>query len=218
MTATTTLERETQIRGGLRRRRAAATIVVLLLASTLSACGGSDTESETDAGPETTATESQATVPPETTAPEPATTTEPTEQQPASEAGVSTATVTIAGETYTFGSTGFMIEDCNPNFFGGVQVILQMVDENGQGMVIEDQIRPVSITLIPDDPDSTAVNVPTTDPDREWVADSSSLNVQGSQVDDWSVDGNRIEGTATFVSTAGEGPEQGTFDVTCAEE
>ena len=66
MTATTTLERETQIRGGLRRRRAAATIVVLLLASTLSACGGSDTESETDAGPATTAAESQATVPPET--------------------------------------------------------------------------------------------------------------------------------------------------------
>lgn len=205
---------------GLRGRRAMPAIAALLLATTLSGCGGSDAEAEAASEPSATtaANESQTTTPTEANEPEAATTTEAIEEEPAPAAGVSTATVNIAGETYTFGATGFIIEQCNPDFFGGAQVVLQMVDENGEGMVIDGQIRPVNIALIPNDPGSTAVSVPTTDPDREWIAEVDSMIVEGSQVDDWSIDANRVQGTATFVSTAGEGPEQGTFEAICIEE
>ena len=126
--------------------------------------------------------------------------------------------MTVGDETYTCGETGFITETCNPDFFGGAQVILQLLDVGGEPLTVGDKMVFLDIALIPNDPSSTAVNVPTPEPDREWIADSESTQVSGTSVDDWSIDGNTIRGSATFASTAGEGPVPGTFEVVCAEE
>lgn len=204
--------------GSMRRRTSALLVVALLV---VSACGSSDgTEDEngatTTAAPVTTAQDGAVT----TAAP---TTAAPATTQPAGEgdaSGVSTATVSIAGETYQFQDTGFITETCDTDFFGGVQVILLLVDENGEPVTVDSQTKTLSIVLLPEGVGETpdAVNLGTMEADRDWIADPESLVVEGTQVDSWSVDGNRIEGTATFASTAGEGPTEGTFEVTCAEE
>lgn len=204
-----------------RARVARLPVLALGILMVVSACGSSDesgdgTEATATTGSATTAQGGSVTTATPTTA-APATT------QPAGEgdaSGVSTATVSIAGETYRFQETGFITETCDTNFFGGAQVILIMVDENGEPIVVDSQTSTLSIVLIPEDVDDTpaTVNLGTMDADRDWIADPESLVVEGTQVDSWSIDGNRIEGTATFASTAGEGPTQGTFEVTCAGE
>jgi hypothetical protein len=77
----------------------------------------------------------------------------------------------------------------------------------------------LGIVLIPadtsDDPPSVEFSLSAED--VKWTANAGSSQVEGSSVDDWSIDGNRIEGTATFVSSAGDGPTPGTFEATCIE-
>ncbi|MFZ0626640.1 MAG: hypothetical protein WAN34_09095, partial [Acidimicrobiia bacterium] len=41
-------------------------------------------------------------------------------------------------------------------------------------------------------------------------------NVEGSSVDSLTLDGGHAEGTATFMTEAGDGPLQGTFEVNCS--
>lgn len=94
-----------------------------------------------------------------------------------------------------------------------------MVDDNDEPVIVDSKTLSLSIFLVPEGVDDTdTVNLGTMDADREWIADPESLVVEGTQVDSWSVDGNRIEGTATFATNTGEGPTQGTFEATCAEE
>lgn len=204
-------------------RPSAAVIAIMLLTITLSGCGGSDSSGD--------ATEETEDVLAPTTAPAPATTAGATEQAettttapsaqeeaPPASVDVSTATVTVGDETYTFGATGFITERCNPDFFGGAQIILQLLDIGGEPLTVGEQMVFLELALIPNDPSSTAVKVPTPEPDREWIADSGSPLVSDTSVDDWSIDGNTVRGSATFASTAGEGPIPGSFEVICAEE
>ena len=206
----------------LRQPSGRAIAVTLLVVGVLAGCGGTDTSEDVtedtgDVAATTTApaavTTAGATEPTDTP-----TTAPPAQEEPAASVDVSTATVTVGDETYTFGATGFITERCNPSFFGGAQVILQLLDVTEEPLTVGDQMVFLDIALIPNDPSSTAVNVPTPEPDREWIADSDSLQVSGTSVDDWSIEGNAIRGSATFASTAGEGPVPGTFEVVCAEE
>lgn len=206
---------------GRRSRPSSPAILTVCLAVALAGCGGSDTgDTDVPADNPTTTAPSEAQT---TTAPEPAPTTTPTttpppEDDPGPAADESTATVSIGDETYTFGATGFITERCDPDFFGGAQIILQLLDESGEPTMVNESMVFLGVVLIPDDPSSTMVEVPTYQDDREWIANSESLEVSGTAVDDWSIEGNRVQGTATFASTTGEGPVQGTFEVVCAEE
>jgi hypothetical protein len=199
-----------------------AIAATLLVAGVLAGCGGTDTsgdvtEDTTDVAAPTTAPAAATTAVPTEPAETP-TTAPPAQEEPAATVDVSTATVTVGDETYDFGATGFITERCNPSFFGGAQVILQLLDVTEEPLTVGGQMVFLDIALIPNDPSSTAVNVPTPEPDREWIADSESVQVSGTSVDDWSIDGNIIRGSATFASTAGEGPVPGTFEILCAEE
>lgn len=204
---------------GRRMRPLAGTVITLALALVLAGCGGSETaDAEVEENP-TTTTPAEA----QTTAAEPepeqaTTTAAPAEEEPAPSVDVSAATVTVGDETYTFGATGFITERCNPDFFGGAQVILQLLDVTGEPLTVGEQMVFLDLALIPNDASSTAVKVPTPEPDREWIADTESMQVSGTSVDDWSIDGNTIRGSATFASSAGEGPVPGSFEVVCAEE
>ena len=203
------------------RRPRAATIAATLLAVALAGCGGTDTSDDVTEDPGvavTTTAPATATTAAANEPVDPTTTAPPAQEGPETSVDVSTGTVTVGDETYTFGATGFITETCNPDFFGGAQVILQLLDVTEEPLTVGGQMVFLDIALIPNDASSTAVNVPTPEPDREWIADSESMQVSGTSVDDWSIDGTVIRGSATFASTAGEGPVPGTFEVICFEE
>ena len=199
-------------------RHGARAIIMVTLAVVLAGCGGSETTDTGAAAPTTTTSTEVVTTAAEPEREQTTTTAAPAAEEPTESVEASTATVTVGDESYTFGATGFITERCNPDFFGGAQVILQLLDVGGEPLTVGEQMVFLDLALIPNDPSSTAVNVPTPEPDREWIADSESLQVDGTSVDDWSIDGPAIVGSATFASTAGEGPVPGTFEVVCAEE
>lgn len=205
-----------------RRSALRSPAVLAVLGLVLIGCGGSDDAGEDPSASPTTTTPSvvATTAAPADSEPEPdpTTTTAAAPAEPSASVDVSEATVVVGDETYSFGSTGFITERCNPNFFGGAQVILQLLDVGGEPLTVGDQMVFLDVALIPDDASSTTIGVPTPEPDREWIADSESLQVSGTSVDEWSIEGNRITGTATFASTAGEGPVPGTFEIVCADE
>jgi hypothetical protein len=129
--------------------------------------------------------------------------------------------VTIGDQTYEFGPTGFIAERCDTNFFGGfwvlfagVTIVLPGEDWAAQGI---------------DDP--PMVEVKLDELDEEWVANAESppfgMVAGESQVDSFTIEGNRAFGTATFGETnaayaaaGGTGdppvPVTGTFEAVCA--
>jgi hypothetical protein len=126
--------------------------------------------------------------------------------------------VTIGGETWEFGpEEDSILERCDSNFFGGYWVLfrsgIEMVlpGENWAAQGVEEPGR-VEVTL----EDGT-----------EWVANPESLTFYGvqpgqSQIDSYSIDGSRAEGTATFVEASavadGINPTTGTFEAACADD
>lgn len=150
----------------------------------------------------------------------PPSTEETTAEDPTEAGGGSVATISIGGDTHEFRTTGFAAETCDPDFFGGVQVVLAPADENGEPLAFEGVISPLTMVLLPPDLSDDAPSVEFRVPggDVEWFANADSTTVSGSGVGEWAVDGNRVTGTATFVSDAGDGPAEGTFEVVCSEE
>lgn len=217
--------RRFQNRGAAARAVVWSSVVLLAVA-----CGGDDVggtagtaepePTATSAPPTTGAAESDAAG---TTGTEPSTpSTAPSTTVAGgagSDAGVSVATVTIGDESHEFRTTGFPAETCDPDFFGGAQVVLAAADEDGQPLAVDGVIAPLSLALIPPDLSEDAPSLELSTPAGvEWIANADSTAVSGSAVDDWSIDGNSITGSATFVSPDGEGPVQGSFEIVCAEE
>lgn len=210
-----------------------AVIAVLL---GLAACGGGgDAEGDPDVTttqPDTPET-SEAAPSPEITEP-----AEADDDEGAGSGGVDAhyATVTLAGETYTFGDTGFAAQQCNPDLFGVFFAVLYMLDDQGNPD-IEGGV--VNFTLLREGVDPEQVEqwpeltVSISDPDMEWIADeekASELGIESgmSQVDSYTVEGNRATGTATFYESnsywamvGGQADEmdtaQGSFEVNCAD-
>jgi hypothetical protein len=203
---------------------AVTAVGVLLLAS----CGGGDDDAASDgsdAEPTSAAEQSAGAAEPatgdddsaEAPADEPA-------AEPSSGGGENVAVVTIGGETYEIDVTPGSINRCDPDFFGAFWAL----GGDRADASIELMLPP------PDDPnfdDPPTVKVQTDDGDVEWIADPSremaGVEPGGSQVDDFSVDGNTASGTATFVDLnetyafqggVGEAPVSvtGTFSVTCS--
>jgi hypothetical protein len=210
-------------------------IVVALVTVVATACSGDDGADPTSTvadGATTTTTATQSGGGDDTT-----TTQASTGGGEASDDGTSSATVTIGDTTWTFATTGFPAETCDPNFFGGFFAVLYMADDNGELLLVDGQSSGIGITLPGenwasqgiDDPASVEVTIAETD--ESWVANPDT-NLPGieagqSQVDDWTIDGNTASGTATFVeenaayaAAGGTGdpvqPMTGTFEVTCA--
>jgi hypothetical protein len=198
---------------------ACATTAVLALA----ACGGGDD----DAG-EPTADEPAAATEP---ADEPAAATEPAADEPpgdepaaedAPATGDNTARVTIDGTTYEVDVSLGPAPTCNPDFFAAFLV------SGGDSQGFFSALMPP-----PDDPNHTDppnVSLRVNDGEFEWIADPakqmSGVEPGESQVDDFTVDGNTVSGTATFVELnetyahSGGGPKaqpiSGTFEVSCS--
>lgn len=143
--------------------------------------------------------------------------------------GESTATVTIAGETYNFTSEGAIVAQCLGDFFGVMSVQLPMMDESGaqvggiQLVALHEGTDPVEVGEI------TSVSVSLGDDD--WIADEDDdiyefypdVMAEGmSQVDSYELVGRTVTGSATFVrvNSLNSDPEvvQGTFEATCGED
>ena len=196
----------------------------------LAACGGSDDSSVESAGEVTTQTQA----PPDEsgTVAESGSdaTSPPSEVEDGSGdsggSGPSTATATIAGETYDFSTEGAVVAQCQTDMFGVFSVQLPMVDGDGNINIIA--LREGTDPAVVDQVNAVMVSVG----DEDWIADESSglfetsdaLQPGMSQVDSVEIDGSTVRGTATFVrqfSVIGGGePETmtGTFEATCGEE
>ncbi|MGA7226860.1 MAG: hypothetical protein WBZ40_04030 [Acidimicrobiia bacterium] len=216
-------------------RRGIVMFFLMLLAVT--ACGGSGSDSN-DGGtqPETKgaspARESDGENSTNTTAIE-----EPSSNGPL-DSGVHRATVTLDGETYQFGHTTFVGENCSPDLFGIFRVQLLMVDDagnehpSGSDFLLELLHEDADPDVVEGTDARNRVTLSIADAVEEWVADAEEIDLRGldpgtSQVDDYTFDGNSVSGTATFFELGSEGEwfagnadsysvAKGTFEVTCA--
>ena len=200
--------------------RLRALIIGLMLV--VAACGGSDDTAADDGGTVDGGADTTVTT---TAGDDTAATTTTTADTGGSDDGgstggdFSTAVVTIGGDTYEFRASDFPAEVCNTNFFGGVQIVLAMADDSGTMLTDGGKTSVLGIVLLPPDTseDAPMVEFGIGATDVEWIANADSLAVSGSSVNDWSVDGDTVRGTATFVSDVGDGPTDGTFEATCVE-
>lgn len=213
-------------------------IVVMLVA--LTACGGGGDSSEAgDPEASTTAAAADPEVTTSDTAPAAG------DEEPGNEAaddsdsdsvsGIGEATLTINGETYFFGETSFPALRCDPNMFGVFFVVLPMVDEQGNAVPSGGGLELVLLQegTDPEELDQrNEVRLDLDSLDQEWIADEEDIAERDlepgtSQVDSYTIDGNRASGTATFYeensywASVGDpanevATAQGTFEVTCA--
>jgi hypothetical protein len=198
----------------------AATAVLVL-----AACGGGDDDAGEPTPDEPAAATEAADEPAdEPTAEEPAS-DEPPPEEPADDApaaGDNMARVTIDGTTYEVDVSLGPAPQCDPDFFAAF--LASGGDPQG-----------FFYTLLPplDDPNHTDppnVSLRVNDGEFEWIADPSKqmsgVEPGESQVDEFTVNGNTVSGTATFVELnetyahSGGGPKAqpvtGTFEVSCA--
>ena len=142
----------------------------------------------------------------------------------ASGAGDDVAVVTIGGETFEIDVTPTAVFRCDPAFFGAFWAL------GG-----DDTARIELLLPPPDDPNFAdqppTITVELDDRGIKWIADGTremaGVEPGGSQVDDFSVDGNTVTGTATFADLnesyafqggVGDPPESitGSFSVSCS--
>ena len=131
--------------------------------------------------------------------------------------GDNTAIVTIGDQQFEFDVSPGSIQRCDPNFFGAFWALATQ-QEGGLELLLPPEGDPNF-----EDPPTMKVRDDATD--SEWIADPSTLlpGVQAgqSQIDTFTVDGNRATGTATLVEQNGAyagtiEPVTGTFEVLCA--
>lgn len=191
--------------------------MMAITAMVLAACGGGGED------PAAEATEATQASPTETTgAPE----VDDSDTEPAgiTETDDSYALVTIDGTTYEFGENG-PAATCSPDFFGGFFAVLYTEDLSG-GFEVElwnDGVaddRSTTARMNVED-DGTTLDLEA-DPDGTWpaVEDGTSF------VESFSYEGNRAEGTASFIDTEVAynadllplDPILADFEVVCAED
>lgn len=172
-------------------------IAALIVGVVLVGCGSDETET-TDASDDDGGT-TAATEPADGGAPE---TTQSDDDGSAS--GQRRATVTLAGETRTYEDFGQAICDADYLETGVFNVHLINTDGSGETM---------TLALYPEGDQYELATLALLLPDVSWYA--SETQVEGSSVDAFAIDGNHAEGTVTFISSSGEGPVPGTFDVSC---
>jgi hypothetical protein len=205
----------------------------------VAACGGADPAD--DAGPDTTSAG-----PAVSSGDEPSpSTSNPAEETPDTSpavAGLGEASITIEGETLHFGETSFPALRCEPDMFGVFWVLLGQVDEQGDE-VADGGLLELKLLLGGTDPDEVG-QVPESmlrlpERDQEWIADREQIELSStdplpgeldpgtSQIDEYTIDGNSISGTATFFEenswfaySAGNAANYltatATFEATCA--
>jgi hypothetical protein len=185
----------------------------------LAACGGGDDEAGEPATGEPGAATQNASQP----AGQP-TAAEPAGDGPAAgepTVGDNVARVTIDGTIYEVDVSAGLTPTCDSDFFAAFLV------SGGDAQVSFYALLPP-----PDDPNHTdppSVSVRVNNGEFEWIADPSKqmsgVEIGESQVDEFTVDGNSVSGTATFVELnetyahSGGGPKAqpvtGTFKVSC---
>jgi hypothetical protein len=209
------------------KRIASFSVVVALL---VAACGGSDPASEKEDSSETTVT-----IAPAATQADGDSATSTTSQPSADESGgesppgSNVATVTIGDATWEFDANPEgPITDCDPDFFGAFWVVGGADDGSGLSLLLP----PEGDSNFEDPP---SVRVTDGASEADWTADvtlvdtanySEILTEGDSQVDSWTIDGNSVSGTATFVdenqifavlggTLDSVDPVAGSFEVSC---
>ena len=208
-------------------RRLRRLCLVLALALISASCGGGDGSDDTTAAPATTAattTAAPSSGGEATTTAAPATTT--TEALPEDPGGpddpppadANKATVVVGDKTYEFSVDAHLVGKCDPNFFGAFWVIAASAD--GSGGNLEMFIVPEGNTNH-DESSRVVVDAKQAD-ERDWHANADGG--QGAQpgtssVDSFTIDGNTVSGTASFIDIyiGDDATAQGTFTATCAE-
>lgn len=198
----------------------------------VTACGGGDdTSSEEPEAGVTTTTAATTSAPTESQAP--TTTAAPAESQaPATTAPAGTdapeeptgdgsalaanmAVVTIGDQTYEFDAEQSIVGRCDPDFFGAFWVIAGMADGSPGGL--EMLIVPEGTSH--DETSKVKVNLKDSE-ERDWRADEDGGEgtPEGqSRVESFTIDGNTVSGTASFVDIykGDDATAEGTFTATC---
>jgi len=189
----------------------------------LAGCGGDGGDTGVDAEPGTTAiatTPAPATTSGPGTTAAPGTTQAPDDTDPPDDMGSSgeanKAVVTIGGGTYEFDVEMSIVGRCEPDFFGAFWVIASAAD--GSSGSLEMFIVPEG-NANHDETSKVKVNLKEAE-ERDWRADADGGEgtPEGeSAVDSFSIDGNTVTGTASFVDIyTGDGATaEGTFEATC---
>jgi hypothetical protein len=193
--------------------------LLALLTVALVGCGGASGDGSDDTGGTTSTTAAGSTETTagssETTTTEAAMTTTTTSGgEPASEEG--TAAVEIGDFRYEFNATPGSIRRCDPDFFGAFWVI-GITGEGMSGDTVEMLLPPEGD---PNHSDAPRVTVTDEENGIDWIADPDSLvtNADQTKVDSWTVDGNGVSGTATFLKAGDTNDGElvtGTFQADC---
>lgn len=201
-------------------------ICLLATVLALAACGGSEEGTSSTAGPDAPEVSTTDASGSGDGSQEPTDTTAPASSSDAGgarEVDVDEATIIVGGETFLF-SEG---SRCDPDRGGIVfEADLRRVDENGDPIGIPGMEDATNSAYFVFDHEGSGGAEDLTNiyfygdidssGDTEWWA--SHLSHEGSGVDSVTIEGNYAHGTATFVSSEGDGPVSGTFEVICANE
>ncbi len=198
--------------------------IVLLLGSILllASCGGDEGDAGGDDGSTTTSAQDPTTSVAEdttdTTAPE--TSDDPAESS--NEGGsvdgmeANKAVVTVGDSSYEFDVEMSVVGRCEPDFFGAFWMIAGSSDGSNSGL--EMFIVPDGNTNH-DETSRVSVNLQEAE-GRDWRADEDGgggVEAGVSRVESFSIDGNAVSGTVSFIDTyGGDGATaEGTFQAAC---
>jgi hypothetical protein len=198
------------------RRVLGAALGCLLL---LAACGGGE-DDPGDGTPATTAASQPSTTAAPTTAAAGTEAPAATTAAPADPGGgggdANQVVVTIDGVPYEFDVEMSIVGRCDPDFFGAFWVIAGAADGSSSSL---------EMFLVPegnsnhDETSRLSVNLKDAE-GRDWNADEDGgqgVTAGTSQIDSFSIDGNSVTGTASFVDiyAGDDATAQGTFTATC---
>lgn len=208
-------------------KRIAALSVVVVMA--VAACGGSAPVSEEESSSDVTSTMAPETTQGDSDGTAMTTTPPSDEADGGSSPGSNVATVTIGDTTWGFDADPEgPITDCDPAFFGAFWVVGEAEDGSSLSLLLPPEGDPNF-----DDPPSVRVADRATEAD--WTADVTLIETANyadvlsdgdSKVDSWTIDGNTVSGTATFVdenqifavlggSADAVEPVTGSFEASC---
>lgn len=174
-------------------------LIVLIVGVVLAGCGSDDTDTTSAAADDVGTT--AASEPADDSATE---TTQSDGGEETSGSGQSRGTVTFGGETRAYVDLGNGV--CTTDYHGTGVFHSRLISN-------DDSVETMTLALYPDgDPEelSSLVLISLED---SWLGNGELM--EGSAVDSFDIDGNHAEGTATLISTSGEGTVSATFEPTC---